>query len=51
MEMSTVAQLAALLAAHEPKPGHVERVARAHLKLQSMSADEVRQALAQRKPA
>jgi acyl carrier protein len=51
MEMATVAQFAELLVANEPKPGHVERVARAHLKLQSMSADEVRQALAHRKRA
>jgi len=51
MEMATVAQLAVLVAEHEPKPGHAERVARAHRKLQSMSADEVRQALAQRQRA
>jgi non-ribosomal peptide synthase protein (TIGR01720 family) len=44
----TVADLATALAAQERKPGHVERVAQLVLRIEGMSADELRRSAAER---
>jgi non-ribosomal peptide synthase protein (TIGR01720 family) len=44
----TVADLATALAAQERKPGHVERVAQLVLRIEGMSAEELRQSAAER---
>jgi non-ribosomal peptide synthase protein (TIGR01720 family) len=44
----TVAGLATALAAEERKPGHVERVAQLVLRIEGMSADELRRSAAER---
>ena len=40
-DRTSVGELAAALGEHEPSPGHLEKVARVHLKVRSMSGDEV----------
>ena len=44
----TVADLATALAAQERKPGHVERIAQLVLRIEGMSADELRRSAAER---
>jgi len=48
-EATTVAAMARLLAASEPRPGQTEKIARALLKVRAMSAEDVRQALARKR--
>jgi acyl carrier protein len=40
-DRTTVGDLADALKEHEPSPGHLDKVARVHLKVRSMSGDEV----------
>jgi len=50
-EMGRVADVASVLAEHEPKPGHVEKVAQIHLRLMKMSDGEAEALLAAKRGA
>jgi len=50
-EATTIAELAAAVMAHEPRPGQAEKLARLLLRVRRMSADETRMILATEKTA
>jgi len=48
-EVGTIADIAKVLVKYEPKPGHIEKVARVHKKLAAMSDDQVSALLGEKK--